>query len=271
MKQFVFILFIILFNSCEKEIFNINNLDDEILVVGHGGMGISNLYPMNTFESIMNSVNLGTDGTEIDVQMTKDGVLVAYHDKELSNKTNKSGIVNDFYWKDLQSANYTCIPYHNYSILSLDQLFSNIYDLHKHKFIFDCKLYSNTDSISFFNSLTNSFKEIINKYSLHNNIYFESQNLDFINKLKNDNPDYKLFIYASSFEFGLEVSRNLELFGITISTDKISKEQIEIAHTNNLYISIWNVNSKNKNIVAINKNPDFIQTDKVNHLVNLLN
>ena len=91
MKNFLYILLIFLFPSCQKETFNINNLNGDILVMGHGGMGVSHAYPMNTFESIMHCINLGVDGTEIDVQMTKDGVLVAYHDKELSNKTNKCG------------------------------------------------------------------------------------------------------------------------------------------------------------------------------------
>jgi glycerophosphoryl diester phosphodiesterase len=270
MKNFFYILLIALFSSCQKERFNINNLNGSILVMGHGGMGVSHAYPMNTFESIMNCINFGTDGTEIDVQMTQDGVLLAYHDKELSNKTNKCGLVNDFYWNDLQSAYYTNVPYLNYSILSLEQLFSNIDNLHEHKFIFDCKLYSNNDSLFFFNSFINSFREIIIKYSLQNNVYFESQNSDFLTKLKNDNPEYKLFVYPPSFEVGLEVALNLELFGITISTDEITREQIEIAHSNNLFVSIWNVNSINENIAAINKNPDCIQTDKVKHLVSLL-
>ena len=259
-----------LFSSCQKQTYNINNLNGDILVMGHGGMGVSHPYPMNTFESIMYCINLGTDGTEIDVQLTKDGVLVAYHDKELSNKTNKCGLVNDHDWSDLKSAYYTSVPYLNYSILSLDQLFANIDNLHEHKFIFDCKLYSDDDSLIFYNSFINSFREIINKYSLQNNVYFESQNTDFIIKLKNENPDYKLFIYSQSFETGLDIALNLELFGITISTDKISREEIKIAHSNNLFVSIWNVNSKNENIAAINKNPDCIQTDKVKHLVNLL-
>ena len=89
MKKLLYILSIFLFSSCQKEIFDINNLNGDILVIGHGGMGVSHSYPINTFESIMHCINLGTDGTEIDVQMTKDGVLVAFHDKELSNKTNK--------------------------------------------------------------------------------------------------------------------------------------------------------------------------------------
>ena len=270
MKNFLYILLIFHFSSCQKEMFNINNLNGDILVMGHGGMGVSHAYPMNTFESILYCINLGVDGTEIDVQMTKDGVLVAYHDKELSNKTNKCGLVNDFYWNNLQSAYYTSVPYLNYSILSLEQLFSNIDNLYEHKFIFDCKLYSNNDSLIFYNSFIDSFREIISSYSLQNNVYFESQNSEFLIKLKEDNPEYKLFIYPPSFEIGLELALNLELFGITISTDQISTDQIEIAHSNNLFVSIWNINSKNENIAAINKSPDCIQTDKVKHLVNLL-
>ena len=270
MKKLLYILSIFLFSSCQKEIFDINNLNGDILVIGHGGMGVSHSYPINTFESIMHCINLGTDGTEIDVQMTKDGVLVAFHDKELSNKTNKCGLVNDFCWSDLQSAFYTSVPYLNYSILSLEQLFSNIDNLHEHKFIFDCKLYPKNDSLIFYDSFINSLKETIKKYSLQDNVYIESQNVDFLTKLKNDNPEYKLFIYPPLFQIGLEVAMNFELFGITISNDKITRDQIEIAHSNNLYISIWDVNSKNENLAAINKNPDCIQTDKVKHLVNLL-
>ena len=180
MKKFIYILLIFHFSSCQKETFNINNLNGNILVMGHGGMGFSNVYPMNTFESIMHCINLGADGTEIDVQMTKDGILVAYHDEELSNKTNKCGLVNDFYWNDLQRAYYTSVPYLNYSILSLEQLFSNIDNIYEHKFIFDCKLYSNNDSLFFYNSFVNSIREIINKYSLQNNVYLESQNTDFL-------------------------------------------------------------------------------------------
>ena len=69
------------------------------------------------------------------------------------------------------------LVFHILMILSLEQLFSNIDNLYEHKFIFDCKLYSNNDSLFFYNSFINSFREIINKYSLHNNVYFESQKI----------------------------------------------------------------------------------------------
>ena len=48
------------------------------------------------------------------------------------------------------------------------------------------------------------------------------------------------------------------------------EEQIKIAHDNKLLVAIWNTHSASDNIEAINKNPDFTQTDKVKNLIKLL-
>lgn len=257
----------LIFISCSKEDLTINT---NIIVLGHGGMGIGQTYPMNTFESILKCLNSGTDGSEIDVQLTKDGVLVAYHSKDLSDDTNLSGTINDLNWSEIEDAFYISTPYLNYSILSLDQLFANVPNLKDYKFTFDCKLYTNSNAINFEDAYINSLSKIIDKYDLKSNIYIESQDTSFLLKLKERYPHYKLFIYPSSFEEGFNIALDLNLYGITISTKDVSREQIEKAHNNNLKVAIWNTHSKNKNIEGVNKIPDFIQTDKVKHLVNLL-
>ena len=106
MKNLI-ILSILLFvvSSCQKEDFEIINLNNnKITVLGHGGMGIGETYPMNSFESILNCLNLGADGTEIDVQMTKDGVLVAFHDESLEHSTNISGRIFNKTWDEIKAA-----------------------------------------------------------------------------------------------------------------------------------------------------------------------
>ncbi len=257
--------------SCSKEDFTINNLNNKIVILGHGGMGISQPYHINTYESILECINAGADGTEIDIQMTKDSVLIAYHSKDLSEETNLNGIVNDLEWGDIKNGYYYSTPYIKYSIISLEQLFSNIDNLHNYKFTFDCKLYTNSNNVfDFQKSFINAIAKLIDKYSLQKSLYIESQNSDFLMRLQEKDENYKLFIYPNSFENGLNIALSLDLYGITISSDDISLEQIETAHNNNLYIAIWNTHSKNKNIDAVNKNPDFIQTDRVKHLVYLL-
>ena len=79
-----------------------------------------------------------------------------------------------------------------------------------------------------------------------------------------------MFIYPNSFNSGLEIATRMNLFGITISTDIVNKKQIEIAHNNNLFVAIWGISSKGANSDGIKKNPDFIQSDKIKNLVDLL-
>ena len=46
-------------------------------------MGITSQFPINTFESINSALALGADGSEVDIQMTKDSVLVLFHNRKL--------------------------------------------------------------------------------------------------------------------------------------------------------------------------------------------
>ncbi len=270
-KTILFCLTISIFLACEKEEFNIVNLNgNKITALGHGGMGVAQVYPMNSYESILKCLNLGMDGTEIDVQMTKDSILVAFHGYELSDKTRLKGFVNSLSWNEIKNAHYTSAPYLNYSIISLEQLFSNIENIQKHKFTFDCQLYSDNNTSQFRETYINAVINLIEKYHIENNIYIESPSVEFLALLKNKKPDYKLFLYSSSFESSLDIALSLSLYGITISTRDVTKEQIKIAHDNNILIAIWNTHSESDNIEAIKKNPDFIQTDKVKSLIKLL-
>ena len=252
--------------SCDKEEFSTSNT----LIFGHGGMGIGHTYPMNSFESIQNCLNLGADGTELDVQMTKDSVLVAYHSQNLNERTNLDGVINDLNWNEIKEANYMTTPYLNYSIISLDQLFSNIDNLHNCKYTFDCKLYTNSNATIFQETYANAIEKICNKFNLENNIYIESQNENFLSLLKVKNINYKLFIYPESFESGLATALELDLYGITISTTQLTKVQVETAHNNNLYVTTWNTHSNSRNVEALEKNVDCIQTDRVEHLIKIL-
>jgi glycerophosphoryl diester phosphodiesterase len=265
------LVFIIL--GCQKNDLDISNLNNnEISVYGHGGMGIGQIYPINSFESLLYCLYTGTDGTELDVQMTKDSVLVAFHAEYLEQSTNATGYINDKLWNEISNVTYTNPPYTSYKLISLDELFTNLNNIHDFKYTFDCKLYnSQVDTNNYYVSYINAINNISDKYNLHNNLLIESKEKDFLTLLQKSRTDYKLFIYPNSFEEGLEIAKSMNLYGITISTENISKAQIEEAHENGFFVAIWNTNTKQRNIDAINKNPDFIQTDKVEYLVNLLN
>jgi glycerophosphoryl diester phosphodiesterase len=69
-------------------------------VIGH--RGAAGLAPENTFAGFDIALALGVDGIETDVQKTKDGKLVLFHDNLLDTTTNGTGVLQETLWQALQ-------------------------------------------------------------------------------------------------------------------------------------------------------------------------
>lgn len=270
MNKILFVItLLILFNSCGRE-FDISNINgNQISVLGHGGMGIEHAYPLNSFESIQNALSIGADGTELDVQMTKDSVLVVFHDQLLEHSTNMEGAVYQQNWADIKGATYTLPPLAQYKMVTLDALFSNLISPQNFIYFLDCKNFDPDNSDAYVNTFNNALLRLIDKHNLSENIVVEFKRQSLIIDIKNKRPEIKIF-YFIDFEIGLPFAIENDLEGMTSSYDNITTEQIELAHNNGIEIAVFNTHSKNRNIEAIEKNVDHIQSDKLSHLIRLL-
>lgn len=269
----VTLCFLLLFLSgCNREDIVVSNLTgNRITALGHAGMGLSGSYPTNSAESILKSLEIGLDGTELDVQMTADSVLVAFHDADLSQTTNLNGMINNLRWEDLKEGKYNREPFSNYQIVSLDELFARIQNPGRYTFTFDCKLYTQKqDRATYHAMFVRAIVRLAESYSLKSNLCIESQDRGFLSIFSTYAPDYQLFIYPGNFDDGLQTALDLNLFGITIDNDLITKEQVALAHTHGLRIALWGVHSRNQNEDAVSKDPDYIQTDRPRNLLDLL-
>ncbi len=74
--------------------FSSSLLSKPFLIIAHrGGAG---LWPENTLYALQQAAELGADLSEIDLHMSRDGVLVVIHDETLERTTNGQGRVQDF-------------------------------------------------------------------------------------------------------------------------------------------------------------------------------
>jgi glycerophosphoryl diester phosphodiesterase len=72
------------------------------IITGH--RGAAGLAPENTLASVRKALELGVDRVEVDVQQTKDGVVICLHDRTLDRTTDMHGQVKSGTWQELKAA-----------------------------------------------------------------------------------------------------------------------------------------------------------------------
>lgn len=64
--------------------------------------GASADYPENTMSAFRSAIELGADGIELDVHLSKDGVPVIIHDADVARTTSGTGQISDMYLADIK-------------------------------------------------------------------------------------------------------------------------------------------------------------------------
>lgn len=77
--------------------------ESSVIVVAHRADWRN--FPENSLEAIQSAIEMGVDMLEIDVQRTKDGVLILMHDHNLDRTTTGSGNIADTNWEDITKLN----------------------------------------------------------------------------------------------------------------------------------------------------------------------
>ena len=66
------------------------------MFVNYAHRGASEYTPENTLLAFYTGVYMGANGIETDVQMTKDGILVLFHDDTILRLTGAPGSIRDY-------------------------------------------------------------------------------------------------------------------------------------------------------------------------------
>ena len=73
------------------------------MFINYAHRGASEYAPENTFLAFNVGIFMGANGIETDVQVTKDGIAVLFHDDTLDRVTGQSGSIYDYTFEELQN------------------------------------------------------------------------------------------------------------------------------------------------------------------------
>lgn len=270
MKQLAIILTLVILSSCKKEEFDIHNLNgDRVMAIGHGGMGISYAYPMNSYEGIRYALALGADGVEIDVDMTSDGVLVAFHDEDLSEATNGAGKVCEHTWEEIKNIRFRSVPYSSYKLRSVEEILAGLPNRKAYKYFFDCKLYKTEQSEQYLHEFNYALIKLIDKYEIVEQSYVELKQRESIEDLMRQRSDIKTIVYAD-FDKAMIVAEEFNMHGIIQSMEDITEDQVKLAHSKGFRVGVFNIKTSKDNERAIRLNVEYAQSDKLKDLLDKL-
>lgn len=229
-----------------------------IKLIGHGGLGPGGEHPMNSEASVMGALALGLDGVELDVQMTANGVLIAYHDLEMGGTTPCTGPVHTHDWPEIKDCTNE-----GAAIPRLDMLLRKALAEHPNaEFTFDVKLNTKQDWNYYIQQVAVVIRDLNRDPTIHGHIVVECMATDFLLHVKQLDPSIPLFFYCSDAELGLRTAHERGFQGLTMDVDRITGEQASELRQHDLQLTVFDVSGWLSRRRAVELRPERVQIDQ---------
>lgn len=261
MKCSFFIVVFWIFFSCEK-----TKDDSQILVLGHAGMGLNfsgSIYHDNSQEAFQLALDIeGCDGIEMDVRLSKDGDLWAFHDDNLKKETDNDGCIEEKYFSDLNGTKYKGTG--SEKLMRLKDLGLTTND----KRIFMDIKHSNAcaGTIHDVNAYISAIHELPSYFQNASRVRMVVSNADWIPAFL---AEGFTVLYAS--DDMTDVDQVLQLYpnlsGVVVKNASISSDQVQTYLSQNKSVYIFEVRSPKKLKEVRKKKPTGVMSDDVQSAV----
>lgn len=217
------------------------------MFVNYAHRGASAYAPENTMISFRKALHLGANGIELDLQRTKDGKIVIFHDKNIDKKSNGKGKISDYTYKELLDFDFGSwfdIKYKDERIVLFEN-FAKEFLSKNLTFAIELKQ----------EGIEKDVLDIIKIYATHDDIYITSFNFNALNNVRVIDSNIKLSWLIEDRINIDNISKLLEINGIQIcpNAEDVTIEDIKLANKSGVRVRLWGVSNEDimKNINLI--------------------
>ena len=199
------------------------------MFINYAHRGASEYLPENTFLAFYNGIYMGANGIETDVQKTKDGVLVLFHDDTITRVTGKEGAIKDYSFNELQEFDVMKNGFRDKIVAFEDFL--------KH-----FKNFPLTFAIELKSEVAIETAEMLRKYNMQEKTVVTSFNFEYIKKFKEFAPEFRIGWLVR--DIGEDVISQLRAIGgeeICPKAEQLTKENVAALHSKGFTVRAWGV------------------------------
>ena len=156
------------------------------LIWGH--RGASGHAPENTLPAFKMAADMGADGVELDIQQTKDGVIVVCHDETIDRTSSGAGWLKDFTFEELRRLYFSNgnAAYEDVKIPTMEEVF---YLLAPTGLTINIELKT---GIIFYENIEEKILDLTKKMGWEDRVIYSSFNHYSVRKIKELDPGAKV-------------------------------------------------------------------------------
>lgn len=205
------------------------------MFINYAHRGASEYAPENTMSAFDMALELGANGIELDLQMTKDGKIVIFHDNKIDNKSNKKGEIKDYTYQELLNFDFGSwfnLKYKGEKIVLFED-FAKKFLSKEMTFAIELKE----------EGIEKETLNIIRKYATHDNIYITSFKYKALENMRKIDSNIKLSWLIQEKINKNNIDKLLKINGTQIcpKADNVTKDDIELANKSGLRVRLWGV------------------------------
>lgn len=223
----------------------------DIVNVSH--RGASGYAPEHTLVSYSMGEKMHGDYIEVDLQMTKDGQLIAMHDEKLDRTTDGTGLVKDYTldqikqldagsWFNETYPQYANQDYEGLKVPTLEEVFQ--------KFGKNAKYYIETKSPNIYPGMEEELLRLVDEYDINKKTLlvqsFSAESLKIMNKLDPSVQLVQLLSYKSYATITNDEVAEVKQYAMGVGPNHtyLNEEYIQKIVNNGLEIHPYTVNDK---------------------------
>lgn len=197
--------------------------------------------PENTMPAFEKAAQMGADGIEFDVQLTKDGEIVICHDERIDRTSDGSGWLKDYTLAELHRFSFskTHPEYGFVPIPTLEEFFS---------FMQGNNLTANIElktGVIYYDRLEEKVLDLARRMGLEDRIIYSSFNHYSLQKLKQINPEAKIgLLCGNNFIDVPDYPRRLRAMAVHPAFRITSDDYIHKCHVCGFAVHVWVVDVK---------------------------
>ena len=218
--------------------------------------GFSGKYPENTMLAFRKAMEVGADGIELDVQLTRDGHVVIIHDETVDRTTNGTGDVGAYLLEDLQKLDASYIYTGQMGFNKVPTL-GEYFELVK-----DTQIVTNIElktSLNPYPGIEAKVLELIREFKLEDRIIISSFNHFSVMRMKALSPELQYGFLSDTWilDAGSYTKRyNVDCYHPSVAMT--NQELVDDLKANRCQINVWTVNTAEEIRDLYHKGVDYV-------------